>query len=399
MTTNQPSDSILNEATLAARGGWTEPFTTRTSSPPVYMTTAFDIESLEQLDAVTGGREKGYIYTRDGNPNHEAFASDVAKLEGAEAGVVMSSGMGALTAALMAMVQSGDHVIAARVLYGRTGQLLNHLANSFGLKVTYFDVANVETLRQAITPQTKLCIVESISNPLLEVADLPAIVAALGGVPLLVDSTFGTPCLIRPIEHGATLVWHSVSKYLNGHGDVMAGVIVGPYGLIRKIRAMSSLYGVNANPFESWLASRGLRTLPLRMERVSRTALQVAQFLQSQPQVTRVFYPGLKDHPDHALAQRLLPRGCGGMLAFDLAAGRAGVDTFFRTLAHIIPFSPTLADARTTLSYPAGTSHKFMTAAERAEYGIGDGLVRLSIGLEDAADLQRDLQRGLTAIG
>lgn len=399
MTTNQPPESTVNEATLAARGGWTEPFTTRTSSPPVFMTTAFDIESLEQLDSITGGREKGYIYTRDGNPNHEAFASDVAKLEEAEAGVVTASGMGALTAVLMAMVQSGDHVVAARVLYGRTGQLLNHMANSFGLKVTYFDVANQEALKQAITPQTKLCIVESISNPLLEVADLPAIVAALAGVPLLVDSTFGTPCLIRPIDHGATLVWHSVSKYLNGHGDVMAGVIVGPYGLIRKIRAMSSLYGVNANPFESWLASRGLRTLPLRMERVSRTALQVAQFLQTQSQVTRVFYPGLEDHPDHALAQRLLPRGCGGMLAFDLAGGRTAVDTFFRTLAHVIPFSPTLADARTTLSYPAGTSHKFMTAAERAEYGIGEGLVRLSIGLEDPADLQNDLGRGLAAIG
>lgn len=388
-----------SESTLAARGGWTEPFTTRTSSPPVYMTTAFDIESLEQLDSITSGREKGYIYTRDGNPNHEAFATDVAKLEGADAGVVTASGMGALTAVLMAMVTSGDHVLAARVLYGRTGQLLNHMVASFGLKVDYFDIADVASLGQAVKPETKLCIVESISNPLLEVADLPAIAAALGEIPLLVDSTFGTPCLIRPIAHGATLVWHSVSKYLNGHGDVMAGVVVGPYNLIRKIRAMSSLYGVNANPFESWLASRGLRTLPLRMERVSRTADQVARFLKSQPQVTRVFYPGLEDHPDHALARRLLPHGCGGMLSFDLAGGRPAVDSLFRALAHSIPFSPTLADARSTLSYPAGTSHKFMTAAERAAYGIGDGLVRLSIGLEDASDLQSDLSRGLAAIG
>ncbi len=399
MTNHDSMEPQPSEATLAARGGWAEPFTTRTSSPPVYMTTAFDIESLEQLDAVTGGREKGYIYTRDGNPNHEAFANDVARLEGADAGVVTASGMGALTAVLMAMVQSGDHVLAARVLYGRTGQLLNHMVASFGLKVTYFDVANVDSLKQALTPQTKLCIVESISNPLLEVADLPEIVATLNGIPLLVDSTFGTPCLIRPIEHGATLVWHSVSKYLNGHGDVMAGVVVGPYTLIRKIRAMSSLYGVNTNPFESWLASRGLRTLPLRMERVSQTATQIARFLQTQPQVTRVFYPGLEDHPDFALAQRLLPKGCGGMLAFDLAGGRSAVDSLFRALAHVIPFSPTLADARSTVSYPAGTSHKFMTAAERSEYGIGDGLVRLSIGLEDPADLQSDLTKGLAAIG
>jgi len=398
MSASQPSDSTPSESTLAARGGWTAAFTTQTSSPPVYMTTAFDIESLEQLDSVTSGREKGYIYTRDGNPNHEAFATDVARLEGAEAGVVTASGMGALTAVLMAMVQSGDHVLAARVLYGRTGQLLNHMVASFGLKVSYFDVADVASIGSLVTPQTKLCIVESISNPLLEVADIPAIVAALGDVPLLVDSTFGTPCLIRPIEYGATLVWHSVSKYLNGHGDVMAGVIVGPSSLIRKIRAMSSLYGVNANPFESWLASRGLRTLPLRMERVCATALKIARFLKSHPAVTNVFYPGLEDHPDHNLARRILPRGCGGMLAFDLAGGRPAVDSLFRALAHVIPFSPTLADARTTVSYPAGTSHKFMTAAERAEYGIGDGLVRLSIGLEDPGDLQRDLETGLAAI-
>ena len=178
----------------------------------------------------------------------------------------------------------------------------------------------------------------------------------------------------------------------------MAGVVVGSHSLIRKIRAMSSLYGVNANPFESWLASRGLRTLPLRMERVSQTALTVATFLEQHPRVNKVFYPGLASHPDHALAQRLLPHGCGGMLAFDLAGGRSAVDALFRALADVIPFSPTLADARTTMSYPAGTSHKFMTAAERADYGIGDGLVRLSIGLEDAADLERDLSRGLSPL-
>jgi len=392
-------DSISAASTVAARAGWSPDFTTRSSSPPVYLTTAFDIESLDQLDAVASGQEKGYIYTRDGNPNHEAFAMDVARLEGAESGVVTASGMGALTAVLMAMVKTGEHVIAARVLYGRTGQLLNHLAASFGLKVSYFDIDDLNALQAAITPATRLCIVESISNPLLEVADLPAIVRVLGEIPLLVDSTFATPCLMRPIDHGATLVWHSVSKYLNGHGDVMAGIVVGPLNLMRKIRAMSSLYGVNANPFESWLAARGLRTLPLRMSRVSQTAMEVAKFLASLPQISRVFYPGLGDHPHFARAGQLLPHGCGGMLAFDLPGGRTAVDTLFRSLAHVIPFSPTLADARTTLSYPAGTSHKFMTATARAACGISDGLVRLSVGLEDAADLQRELGGAIARIG
>jgi len=323
----------------------------------------------------------------------------VARLEHAESGVVTASGMGALTAVLMATVKSGDHVIAARVLYGRTGQLLDHLSASFGLQVSYFDVGDVASVKAVITPQTRLCIVESISNPLVEVADLPAIVAVLNGIPLLVDNTFATPCLLCPIDHGAKLVWHSVSKYLNGHGDVMAGVMVGPDSLIRKIRAMSSLYGVNANPFESWLAARGLRTLPLRMQRVSQTALDVAGFLESHPQVSKVFYPGLASHPNFDRANRLLPQGCGGMLAFEIPGGRAAVDVLFRRLADVIPFSPTLADARTTLSYPAGTSHKFMTAAARAECGIGDGLVRLSIGLEAAEDLKRELGAALTHLG
>ncbi len=394
MSATDPASSS-DPATVAARAGCAPEFTTKSSSPPVYLTTAFDLESLEQLEAVTGGGQKGYIYTRDGNPNHDAFTNDVATLEHAEAGAVMASGMGSLTAILMAMVKSGDHVIAARVLYGRTGQLLDHLATNFGLRVSYFDVDDLSALKAALTAETRLCIVESISNPLLEVADLPAIVDVLQGIPLLVDSTFATPCLLRPIDHGATLVWHSVSKYLNGHGDVMAGIVVGPTNLIRKIRAMSSLYGVNANPFESWLASRGLRTLPLRMQRVSQTATEIAAFLQSHPHVSRVFYPGLTDHAHFDRARRLLPHGCGGMLAFDLPGGRPAVDMLFRRLGDVIPFSPTLADARTTVSYPAGTSHKFMTAAARAACGIGDGLVRLSIGLEDAGDLKREFAAAL----
>ncbi|MFO0917258.1 MAG: PLP-dependent aspartate aminotransferase family protein [Planctomycetaceae bacterium] len=385
----------LSDATLAARGGWTDDFVTRPSAPPVYMTTAFDLDGLEQLDAVAGGTQKGYLYTRDGNPNHEAFANDVAQLERAEFGMVAASGMGALTAALVASLKTGDHVLAARVLYGRTGQLLKHLQTSFGIVVTYLDANDPAAWKAAVTSETKLAIVESVSNPLLEVADLPALVEAIGAVPLLVDNTFGTPCLIRPIELGATFVWHSASKYLNGHGDVMLGVIVGPKDRTRRIRGVSSMYGLNANPFECWLASRGLRTLPLRMERVSHTAHEIAEFLQKQPGVQRVCYPGLADHPSHALAKRLLPSGSGGMLSFELSGGKPAVESVFRALSHVIPFSPTLADARTTVSYPAGTSHKFMTAAERQACGISDGLIRLSVGLEDVADLKRELQAAL----
>lgn len=388
-------DLEFSDSLICARGGWYPDFKTRPSAPAIYQTTAFDLHGLEQLEAVAAGTEKGYIYTRDGNPNHEAFADDVAKLEGAEAGCVCASGMGAMTAALLAHVKSGDHIVAARVLYGRTFQLLNHLQSSFGVEVTYVDGNRPDEFRAAIRPQTRLGIVESISNPLMEVADLPAIAKALGTVPLLVDSTFATPCLLRPVEHGAKLVFHSASKYLNGHGDVMLGVVVGPRETIRRVRAMASLYGVNSNPFECWLASRGLRTLPLRMERVSQSAQDLAEFLQEHPAVARVYYPGLIDHPTHSLGRRFLARGCGGMLAFDLRGGRPSVAALFRKLAETIPFSPTLADARSTLSYPAGTSHKFMSATEREACGISDGLVRLSVGLEDAQTLERELGEAL----
>ena len=388
-------DLNYSDDAVCARGGWTQDFRTRPSAPAIYQTTAFDMHGLEQLEAVAAGQEPGYIYTRDGNPNHDAFASDVARLEGAEAGVVAASGMGAMTAALLAHVHTGDHIVAARVLYGRTSQMLNHLKASFGVTTTYVDATKPEEFARAATPQTKLAIVETISNPLMEVADLPAIAAALGEVPLLVDSTFATPCLLRPLEHGARLVFHSASKYLNGHGDVMLGVVVGKRDVIRRVRGMAALYGVNSNPFECWLASRGLRTLPIRIQRVSQTADQLSRFLTTQPGVTRVYYPGLAEHPSHPQARQFLAHGFGGMLSFELAGGKPAVAALFRTLYDKIPFSPTLADARTTLSYPAGTSHKFMTAAERLEYGIGDGLVRLSVGLESPSDLERELSHAL----
>jgi cystathionine beta-lyase/cystathionine gamma-synthase len=390
-------DIETSEETICARGGWAPDFVTRPSSPPVYMTTAFDLDGLEQLDDIASSRVAGYIYTRDGNPNHEAFASDLARLEGAESAVVCSSGMGAMTAVLLAHVKSGDHVIAAKVLYGRTGQMLNQLQSQFGVQVTFVDALNPTAFQQAVTPNTKLAIIENISNPLMEVADVPAIVATLGEVPLLVDSTFATPILQKPISLGAQIVFHSASKYLNGHGDVMMGVVAGKLSTMRKVKAMMALFGMNSNPYECWLASRGLRTLPIRMERVSRSAAELSLFLQSHPKIRGVYYPGLEQHPTHAIAKKLLPGGFGGMVAFELNGGRDSVAKLFRSLGEI-PFSPTLADARTTVSYPTGTSHKFMTAADREALGIRDGLVRLSVGLEDVHDLQHELETAFNAV-
>jgi cystathionine beta-lyase/cystathionine gamma-synthase len=276
--------------------------------------------------------------------------------------------------------------------------MLNQLQDSFDIDVTYFDANDPSSLSAMVREKTRLCLIEGISNPLMEVADIPAIVQQMQDIPVVVDNTFATPILLKPMEYGAGAVIHSVSKYLNGHGDVMMGAVAGKASIIRRTRQFMTLFGFNGNPMESWLASRGLRTLPLRMDRVSATALTLAKFLQQHELIERVYYPGLPAHPSFPIAQRLLPRGFGGMLSFDLRGGQSAANRLLRALHGRIPFSPTLADARTTLSHPATTSHKFLSAEERARYGIGDGLVRLSVGLEDAESLQTELSEALAIL-
>ena len=391
-------EASLHDESLCARGGWFDEFTTPSSNPPLYQTTAFDLHGVEHLDAVTSGAEHGYIYTRDGNPNHAAFAADVAALEHAEAGAVCASGMGAVSAIFLSHLKTGDHVVAGRILYGRTSQQLGELQKRFGIDVTFCDANSPETLGAAVRDNTKLCLVESVSNPLMEVVDLPAIVAAVGEVPVVVDNTFATPCLFRPIDHGAAMVFHSASKYLNGHGDVMLGVVAGNRHAITKVRRITSLFGLNANPFECWLASRGLRTLPLRVRQASQNALAVAKFLEGHAAVSRVYYPGLNSHSSFEIAQRLLRDGAGGMVSFELQAGEAGVRPLFRKIVETIPFSPTLADVRTTVSWPAGTSHKFMDPDERRAWGVSDGLIRLSVGIDSVDDVITELDTALNQL-
>lgn len=385
---------MSHDETRASRGGWYAPLTTQPSVPAIYQTTAFDVDGLEQLDDFASGLSSGHIYTRDSNPNHEAFAADLAGLEATESAVVCSSGMGAIAATLMSRLGHGDHVLAARVLYGRTTQLLTHLEERLGISVTLFDATRPEQIPALVRPETRICLVESISNPLMEVADIPAIVSQLGSVPLFVDSTFATPVLQKPIELGATWAFHSASKYLNGHGDVMMGVVAGREQDVAGIRTMVSLFGMNTSPLESWLASRGMRTLGLRMQRVCENAQRLADVLQAHSRVRAIYYPGLPGHPTHATAGRMLPNGYGGMISFELQDGVDGVRRLFRNLGEI-PFSPTLADTRTTVSYPAGTSHRYLTAAQRSEFGITDGLVRLSVGIEAADDLELELLSAL----
>ncbi len=381
-----------------SRMGHVPPIVTPPSSPPIYQTTAFDIPDLNVLAELHAGTADGHIYTRDSNPNHKALADSIASLEHAESGAVFASGMGAIAAVSMTLAGTGDHVLVARSLYGITLKLMRRLQKQFGVDVTYFDATNATSIADHLRETTKFCLIETVSNPLLEVIDIAALSSVLGDVPLVVDSTFTTPELIRPLEHGAAIVVHSASKYLNGHGDVMLGVAAGSAPQMRAVRATSSVFGQNANPFESWLTQRGLRTLPLRIKQIANTTSQLAAFLNEHPSVQSVYHPTLPQHGTHELAKRLYPNGTGGIVSFAFSDGGKERVTKFMQAAQSIPFSATLADARTTISHPATTSHGFMTKQERREIGITDELVRISVGLESIEQLQNELDSALSAV-
>lgn len=381
-----------------SRMGHPRSFVTPPSVPPIYQTTAFDLPDLDALQQVCGGDAAGYVYTRDANPNHSALAESIAHMERADAGAVFSSGMGAIAAVILSLASSGDHLLVSGRLYGKTLQLVRRLQNQFQIEITETCITDLDQVESDLRPNTKLCLTESISNPLLDVADLPALSQALKSVPLIVDNTFTTPELIRPLEHGAHAVMHSASKYLNGHGDVMLGVAAGSQHLMTAATETASLLGQNANPFESWLSQRGLRTLPLRMKQICETTRELAIFLQQHAAIRQVHYPLLSSHSSFETASRLYPDGTGGIITIELhGSGQDVVSRLMRAIPEL-PFSPSLADARTTLSHPASTSHRYMSEAERTAAGISPEMIRISVGLESLEQLQDDFNRGLAAV-
>jgi len=397
-------------ATRAARAAAAPRSASSPLVPAIHLANVYVFGDLGQVDAVWEGRETGYVYGRFGTPNHTMLEETLAALEGGENALVTASGMGALTAFLLGGLQPGEHLVAGQDLYGATTGLLREQAGRWGIRVTFADPTEAAAVEAAITDTTRAIFVEAVSNPLLRLADLPglAAVARRRGLTLLVDSTFASPALLRPLEHGATAVHHSATKYLSGHGDVTAGILVGPRPLVNSARTQAVQVGLNLGPFDAWLALRGVRTLALRMERHSANALELAWFLAGRPEIARVHYPGLPEHPQHALAQALLPNGFGGMLSFELAGGARAVHRLFGALAGgaglpgheaLIPFAPSFGDVTTTWSYPARTSHRPLSDEERAKLGIGPGLVRLSVGIEDVEDLKESLDLALRAAG
>src|SRR5512140_1655069 len=372
-------------------------------STPIYPSVGYLYESMDDMDAVFAGAKQGYVYSRYTTPTAVAFETAVASLEGAEAAQAYSSGMAAIHASLLAAGgNAGASAVAALDLYGATFSLIRSLLASLGVNFRMVNVTDLEEVEMAIQEtHAVLLLAETISNPLLKVANVP-LLAALAhrhNAALLVDNTFASPYLFNPLQHGADYVIHSATKYLSGHGDVLAGVVATSAENKNKLYELNKLIGGVLGPFEAWLALRGLKTLPLRMRQQCENAQRVAEWLRSHPRVSKVNYPGLGEHPQHDLADRLFAgKGSGGVRSFEIKdADKAMVYRFMEALNVCLP-ATTLGDIYSLVLHPATSSHRSLTAEERRRVGIPDGLVRLSTGIESADDILADLESALAAI-
>ena len=372
-------------------------------STPIHHSVGYLYQDMGDLDGVFGGERAGFVYPRYGSPTVSAWEQAIAILEHAEEAVAYASGMGAIHGALLgAGVEAGTAVVAAADLYGATYALLERTLTSLGVRVRFVDISDLAQVAQAITAEQPVAVLcEIISNPLMKVADVPALaeMAHAAGAAFVVDSTFASPYLFCPLEQGADYAVHSATKYLSGHGDVMAGVVACSAQRGLDLRERQKLLGANLGPQEAWLALRGLKTLPLRMRQHCDNARTVAHWLMEHPSVVRVNYPGLPGHPQHEVAARLFEgRGFGGMMSFDLRGGsQSDVFHFMEALELILP-GTTLGDVYSLTLYPAHSSHRQVAPEVRAALGIGDGLVRLSVGIEDAADIIADLEQALARV-
>lgn len=364
---------------------------------PLYQSSVYTLPDLDALDRVMNAEEPGYIYARDAHPNAKRLAQLLVEAEGAEWGLVTGSGMAAITALVVATMQHGQRIVASNRLYGRTTQLFSQELGRFGIVTEYVDANDLQQVESALVKGARLLFVETMSNPLVRVVDIAnlATLAHRHNCLLVVDNTFATPVLTKPLDLGADLVMESLTKMIAGHSDVTLGFVGGnDADLLPALTAAVSIWGLASNPFDCWLAERGLATLELRMHAACQNAARLAEWLAEQPGVTRVVYPGRLDHPDHQLAPEVLRGGFGNMLCFELDGSRDAVNRFMRQ-APGIPFSPSLGHCATTLSHPATTSHRYASPAERRRQGITEGLIRLSSGPEDVEAIRHEMKKGL----
>jgi methionine-gamma-lyase len=368
-------------------------------NPPIYMTSTFTFESAEAGGAMFAGDKEGHFYTRISNPTLDHLEKRIANLEGAEAGLSTASGMGAITSTLWSFLEAGDEIIIDKTLYGCTFAFMTHGLPRFGVNVKLVDMTTPANLTEAISDKTKLVYFETPANPNNRLVDIAAIseIAHRAGAKVVVDNTYATPVITRPIEHGADIVLHSATKFLSGHGDVVAGLIVGSLEDITQIRfvGLKDMTGAVMSPMTAMLLLRGIKTLELRVERHCQTAFKVAQALEAHPAVLNVFYPGLESFPQHELACRQMSN-FGGMIPFEVKGGKAAGIAVMNRL-NLIQRAVSLGDAESLIQHPASMTHSTYSPEERAEHGIAEGLVRLSVGLEGAQDIIDDLQVALGA--
>lgn len=364
---------------------------------PIYQSAVYTIPDLDALDAIMNDGKPGFIYARDAHPNAKRLAQLLADAEGAKWGVITGSGMAAISAIVLATVQQGQRILASNRLYGRTVQLFTQELARFGVTTEYVDANDLAAVEAGLKNGPRLLFVETMSNPLLRVVDIAALaqLAHQHGCRLVVDNTFATPILTQPLELGADFVMESLTKMIAGHSDVTLGFVgANDADMLPALNTAVSIWGLASNPFDCWLAERGLATLELRMRAASDNAWKLADWLTDQPGVSRVWYPARADHPDYELAARVLQGGFGPMLCFELDGGRNAVNRFLHA-APGIPFSPSLGHSATTLSHPATTSHRYTSPAERKRQGITEGLIRLSVGVEPLARIQEEMGKGL----
>jgi O-acetylhomoserine (thiol)-lyase len=420
-----PSDPGFD--TLALHAGAAPDPATGARAVPIHLSTSFVFENSEHAASLFNMERSGHVYSRISNPTNAVLEERVAALEGGSGAIATASGQAALHLAIATLAGAGSHIVASTALYGGSHNLLAYTLARFGIETTFVKPADIDGWRAAIRPSTRLLFGETLGNPGLDVLDIPTVsaIAHEAGVPLLVDSTFTTPWLMKPFDHGADLVFHSATKFLSGHGTVIGGVVVdgggfdwagsgrfpelsAPYAgfhgmvfdeessvgafLLRARREGLRDFGACMSPHTAWLILQGLETLPLRMARHVDNARKIVAFLAAHPMVARVGYPELEGHPSHALAKKLLPRGCGSVFSFDLAGSRAQGRAFIEALK-IFSHLANVGDCRSLVIHPASTTHFRMDDAALAAAGITAGTIRLSIGLEDPDDLIEDLKR------
>lgn len=384
--------------TQDVHGASTDPPANRPVSLPVYHAAGWSFADLAQVDAIYEDAIAGAIYGPDGSPNLLALESLIARLEGAQTCIATPGGMAAFAAFFFSLLRPGDRIVAAQALYGNTTWFLDHMAQ-FGVTTEHVDTNDLKAVEDALSRGARIVVLETISNPLLRVADIPALAALTRGrdALLLVDNTIASPYHCRPLALGADCVLESATKFLGGHHDLVLGALCGAEKLLAPVRRLALRLALAPGAFDAWLTVRSIASLEVRMQRSAANALALAGWLEQHPKVRRVHYPGLASHPDHAIARRVLERGFGSVVSFEFDGGAAAFDALLsklRRIALVLSFG----GVQTTLSHPAKSSHRALTPERRAALGIHDGFVRMSVGIEDLADLQADLAEGLRAL-